>query len=151
MASSFRALNSSTGISLHPLVLLTAVLPKGHLTCSSECQDLCGWPYHHSNLVHLDLLHSSSMYSFHLFLMSSVSTRSLAFLSFIVLFFGQNIPLISPIFLKRSLVFLFYCFLLVLYTVQRRASCLSVLFFGNLQLAGYTFPFLPCFLLLLLL
>ena len=69
------------------------------------------------------------MYYFHLFLISSVYTRSLPFLSFIVYFFGQNIPLISPIFLKRSLVFLFCCFLLVLYTVWRRASCLSVLFF----------------------
>ena len=32
MASSFRDLNSSTGIWLHPLTLLTAVLLKAHLT-----------------------------------------------------------------------------------------------------------------------
>ena len=32
MASSFRDLNSSAGISLHPLALLTAVLLKAHLT-----------------------------------------------------------------------------------------------------------------------
>ena len=36
---------------------------------------------------------------------SSVSTRSPPFMSFIVPIFGQNVPLISPIFLKRSLVF----------------------------------------------
>ena len=35
-----------------------------------------------------------------------MSVRSLPFLSFIVPFFGQNVPLISPIFLTRSLVFL---------------------------------------------
>ena len=41
------------------------------------------------------------MYSFHLFLISS----ALPFLSFIVPIFGQNVPLIFPVFLKRSLVF----------------------------------------------
>ena len=35
MASSFRDLNSSAGISLHPLALLTAVLLKAHLTSQS--------------------------------------------------------------------------------------------------------------------
>ena len=45
------------------------------------------------------------MYSFHLFLISSASIRSLQFLSFIVSIFGQNVPLISPIFLKRPQVF----------------------------------------------
>ena len=44
----------------------------------------------------------------------SAPTRSLPFLSFIVPIFGQNSPLISPIFLKRSLVFpllLFFSFI----------------------------------------
>ena len=45
------------------------------------------------------------MYSFHLFLISSVSSRSLPFLSFIVPMCGQNAPLMFPIFLKRSLGF----------------------------------------------
>ena len=43
-------------------------------------------------------------YSFHLFLISSASTRSLPFLSFIVPIFGRNVPLVFPIFLKKSLV-----------------------------------------------
>ena len=51
------------------------------------------------------ILYSSSMYSFHLFLISSASSRSLQFLSFIVPIFGWNVPLMFPIFLKRSLVF----------------------------------------------
>ena len=37
---------------------------------------------------------------------SSVSTRCLPFLFFIVPVFGQNVPLIFPVFLKRYLVFL---------------------------------------------
>ena len=42
MTSSFRVLNSSTGIPLHPLALLTAVIPKAHLTLHSRLSD-SGW------------------------------------------------------------------------------------------------------------
>ena len=45
------------------------------------------------------------MYSCHLFLISSASVRSLLFLSFTVPFLTWNVPLISTVFLKRSLVF----------------------------------------------
>ena len=48
------------------------------------------------------------MYSFHLFLIFSASTRSLLFLSFIVPICGWNIPLISST--RRSLFFLFLLF-----------------------------------------
>ena len=51
------------------------------------------------------MLCSSSIYSFHLFLFSSESTRSLPFLFFIVSIFGPNIPLIFPISPKTSPVF----------------------------------------------
>ena len=50
-------------------------------------------------------LYSSSVYSCHLFLISSASVRSLLFLSFTSPFSAWNFPLISLIFLKRSLVF----------------------------------------------
>ena len=50
-------------------------------------------------------LYSSSMYSCHLFLISSASVRSIPFLSFIEPFYAWNVPLVSLIFLKRSLVF----------------------------------------------
>ena len=50
-------------------------------------------------------LYSSSVYSCHLFLISSASVRSLPFLSFIEPIFAWNIPLVSIIFLKRCLVF----------------------------------------------
>ena len=45
------------------------------------------------------------MYSCHLFLISSASVRSIQSLSFIVPIFAWNVPLVSLIFLKRSLVF----------------------------------------------
>ena len=48
---------------------------------------------------------SSSVYSCHLFLISSASVRSIPFLSFIEPIFAWNVPLVSLIFLKRSLVF----------------------------------------------
>ena len=50
-------------------------------------------------------LHSSSMCSCHLFLISSASVGSRPFLSFIEPMFAWNVPLVSLIFLKRSLVF----------------------------------------------
>ena len=50
-------------------------------------------------------LYSSSVYSCHLFLISFASVRSIPFLSFIEPIFAWNVPLVSQIFLKRSLVF----------------------------------------------
>ena len=50
-------------------------------------------------------LYSSAVYSCHLFLISSASVRSIPFLSLIEPIFAWNVPLISLIFLKRSLVF----------------------------------------------
>ena len=44
-------------------------------------------------------LYSSSVYFCHLFLISSASVRSIPFLSFIVLIFAWNVPLVSLIFL----------------------------------------------------
>ena len=55
--------------------------------------------------------YSSSVYSCHLFLISSASVRSIPFLSFIEPIFAWNVPLVALIFLKISLVFpilLFY-------------------------------------------
>ena len=50
-------------------------------------------------------LYSSSVYSCHLFLISSAYVRSISFLSFIELIFVWNVPLVSLIFLTRSLGF----------------------------------------------
>ena len=53
----------------------------------------------------ISFFYGSSVYSCHLFLISSASVRSRPFLSFIEPIFAWNIPLVSLIFLKRSLVF----------------------------------------------
>ena len=50
-------------------------------------------------------MYSSSVYSYHLFLVYYTSVRSIPFLSFIIPIFAWNAPLVSLIFLKRSLVF----------------------------------------------
>ena len=81
------------------------MLPKAHLTSHSRMSGsrwvitpLClsgSWR---------SFLYSSSVYSCHL-LIASASVKSIPFLSFIVLIFAWNVPLVSWIFLKRSLVF----------------------------------------------
>ena len=90
IASSFRIWNSSTEIPSSPLAFFIVVL-KAHLTSHSSMSG-SGWM---STLSWLSgssqsffFFYSSSMYSFHLFLSSSISIRSLPFLSFIVPIFG---------------------------------------------------------------
>ena len=95
------------------------------------------------------LLYSSSVYSCNLLLISSASVRSLPLLSFIEPIFAWNVLLVSLIFLKRSRVFPILLFPSVsLHWSLRKASYLSLLFFGTLHSNGYIFPFLLCFSLL---
>ena len=76
-------------------------------------------------------LYSSSVYCCHLLLISSASVSSIPFLSFILSIFAWNIPLVSLIFLKRSLVFPILLFSSVsLHCSLRKAFFyLSMLFF----------------------
>ena len=105
-ASSFRIWNSSTGIPSPPLALFVAMLPKALLTPHSEMSGYrwvitplwLSWSWR-------SFSYSSSVYSCHLFLISSGSVRSIPFLFFIVPIFAWNVFLVSLIFLKRSLVF----------------------------------------------
>ena len=104
-ASSFRIWNSSTGILSPPVALFVAMLPKGHLTLYFRMSGP-RWvitPPWLSGSWRSFL--SSSVYSCHLFLISSASVRSILFLSFVVPIFAWNVPLVSLVFLKRSLVF----------------------------------------------
>ena len=72
----------------------------------------------------------SSVYSCYLFLMSSASV--IPFLSPIVAIFAWNVPLVSLIFMKRSLVFPIPLFFSISCTDHwRRLSYLSLLFFGT--------------------
>ena len=110
-ASSLRIWNSSTEIPSPPLTLFVVMLPKAHLTSHSWISG--------SRLVitsswlsgsWTSFLYSSSVYSCHLFLTLSASVRSIPFLSFIEPIFAWNVPLVSLIILKRSLVFLILLF-----------------------------------------
>jgi len=95
--------DSSTGIPSSPVDLLMAMLPKAHLTLHSR-MSVSRWVITSSWLSGSlwSFLYSSSVYFCYLFLISSASVRSIPFLSFIVLIFAWNVPLV---FLKRSLVF----------------------------------------------
>ena len=109
--SSFRIWNSSTGIPSPPLALFILMLSKAYLTSHSRMSG-SRWVITPSWLSgSWSFLYSSSVYSCHLFLISFASVRSIPFLSFIVPIFAWNVPLVSLIFLKRSLVFPFCCFL----------------------------------------
>ena len=92
-ASAFRILNSWAGIPSPPLALFIVMLPKTHLTSHSKA---CVWSLGVScsrwvtTLLWLSrplwfffvfFWYSSSVYSWHLFLISSVSVRSIPFLS----------------------------------------------------------------------
>ena len=106
IASSFRIWNGSTGIPSPPRALFIVILPQAQLTL--HCR-ISGprWVIIPSWLSGSwrSFLYSSSVYSCHLFLITSASVRSIQFLSFIEPIFAWNIPLVSLIFLKRSLVF----------------------------------------------
>ena len=105
-ASSFRIWNNSAGIPSPPLAFFIVMLPKALLTSHSRMSGST-WvatPLWLSGSLR-PFLYSSSVYSFHVFLISSASVRSILFLSFSVPIFVWNIPLLSLIFLKWSLVF----------------------------------------------
>ena len=148
-SSSFRIWNSSAGIPSPPLALFVVMLSKAHLTSHSRMSG-SRWVITPSWLSGSwrSFFYSSSVYCCHLFLILSASVRSIPFLSFIVPIFAWNVPLVSLIFLKRSLVFhsivflYFFFFFCIVHLV--RLSYLSLLFFGTLHSNGYIFSFLLC-------
>ena len=127
-ASSFRIWNSLAGIPSPPLSLFVVMLPKAHLT--SNCRmSACRWVITPSWLAGSwkSFFYSSSVYSYHLFLIYSASVRSIPFLSFIVPIFAWNVPLVSLIFLKRSLVFPILLFSYSYFRWSLRKAFLSLL------------------------
>ena len=142
-ALSFRIWNSSTGIPSHPLALFIVMLPKAHLTSHSRMSG--SWwvitPLWSSGSQRC-FLYSSSVYSCHLFLISSASVRSITFLSFIKPIFAWNVPLVSLIFLKRSLVFPILLFSSISLHWSLRKAFISLLaIFGTLHSNGISFLF----------
>ena len=146
-ASYFRIWNScGTGILSPPLALFRVMLPKAYLTLHSRMSG-SRWvitPLWLSRSWRA-FLYSFSVCSCHLFLISSASVRSIPFLSFIVPIFAWNVPFVSLIFLKRSLVFLILLFSSISFQWSLRKDFLSLQnIFGTLDSNGYRFPFLPC-------
>ena len=124
------------------------MLPKAHLTSHSRMSG-SRWvitPLWLSGSWRCFLY--SSVYSCHLFLVSSASVRSIPFLSFIVPIFawyslGVSHFLEKSSRLPHSVISLFLCT-----DHWGRLSYLSLLFFGFLLSNGNIFPLLHCFLLL---
>ena len=147
-ASSFRIWNSSTGILSPPLTLFIVKFPKAHLTSHSRMSD-SRWVITPSWLSGSwrSFLYSFSVYSCHLFLISSASVRSIPLPSFIVPTFAWNVPLASLIFLKRSLVFPILLFSsIALHWSLRKAflSFLAILWnsaFKRVYLSFFPLPF----------
>ena len=145
-ASSFRIWNSSAGIPSPLLALFILMLPKAHLTShyrmfGSRWVIIPSW----LSGSWRSFLYSSSVCSCYLFLITSASVRSLPFLSFIEPIFASKLPLVSLIFLKRSLVFPLLLFSSI-FCIDHwgRLSYLSLLFFRTLHSNGSIFPFLIC-------
>ena len=146
-ASSFRIWNSSTGIPLPLLTLFLVMLPRALLTLHSEMPG-SRWmitPLWLSGSWR-SFLYSSSVYSCHVFLITSAYVRSIPFLSCIEPIFAWNVSLVSLISLKRSLVFPILLFSSI-FCIDRwgRLSYLSWLLFGTLHWNRYIFPFLLWF------
>ena len=121
------------------------MLPKAHLTSHSRMSGsrwviILSWLY---GLFFWYFLFSSSVYSWHLFLISSAYVRSIPFLSFIKPIFAWNVPLLSLIFLKRSPVFSILLFSFISFHWSLRKVFLALLaFFWILHSNGYIYPFL---------
>ena len=143
IASSFRIWNSSAGIPSPPLTLFVVMHSKAHLTSHSR-MSVSRWvttPLWLSGS--LRPFFYSSVYSCHLFLISSV--MSLPFLSFIMPILAWNVTLIAPVFLKRSLVFLLLLFSFISFHWSLNKVFLSLLdIFWNSSFSWVYLSLLPC-------
>ena len=126
-ASGLRILNTSAGIPWPLLALFILMLPKAHLTSLSRMSG-SRWVTTPSWLAgSLRPFLYSSVYSYHLFSISSFSASSLLFLSFIMPILTWHVPLISPIFLKRSVVFPILLFSSISFHCSFKKAFLSLL------------------------
>ena len=115
------------------LALFIVMLPKVHLTSHSRMAGSM-WVITLSWLSGScrSFLYRSSVYSCHLFLISSASVRSIPFLSFIVPFFAWNVSLVYQFSWRDLYSFPFCCFSLFLCIVHlERLSYLSLALLWN--------------------
>ena len=144
--ASFRIWNSSAGIPSAPPALFIVILSKAHLTLHSKMfgsRRMITPPWLSESLR--SFLYSP-MYYCHLFLISSAFVRSILFLSFIVPIFAWTVPLLSLIFLKRSLVFPILLFSSIsLHCLLRNAflSLLTILWNSTFRWVYLSFSSLP--------
>ena len=105
-ASSFRICNSSTGSPSPPLGLFILMLPKAYLTSHSRMSG-SRWVITHTTVVIWVMKIFFVQFCVFLPPLLSIfcSLRPIQFLSCIMPIFVWNVPLVSLIFLKRSLVF----------------------------------------------
>ena len=110
------------------------MLSKAHLTSHSSMSG-SRWVITQSWLSGSwrSFLYSSSVYSWHLFLISYASVRSIPFLSFIEPIFAWNVPLVSLIFLKWSLVFpiLLFSSISLHWSLKKAFLCLLALLWNS--------------------
>ena len=143
-ASSFRIWKSSTGIPTPPLALFVVMLPKAHWTSHSRVSG-SRWvitPLWLSGLWS-SFLYSSSVHYCHILLITSASVRSIPFLCFIVPIFVWSVPLVSLIFLKRSLVFPFLLFSSSLHWLLRKAFLALLAILWNSAFRCFYLSFSP--------
>ena len=118
------------------------MLPKAHLTSQSRISGVRAvttalWL---SWLLRL-FLYNSSVYSCYLFFISSGSIRSYHFCPLWCPSLHENVPFVSPIFLKRSLVFPILLLFSIFLHCLNKTLYPSLLFSGTLHLVGISFPF----------
>ena len=121
------------------------MLPKAYLTSHSRMSG-SRWVITPSWLSQSlrCFLYSSSVYSCYLSLISSSSVRSIPFLSFIEPIFAWNVPLVSPTFLKRSLVFHILLFSSISVHCSLREAFLSLLaILWNSAFSWFSLSFSP--------
>ena len=145
--SSFSIRNSSAGIPSPPLAVFIVMLPKAYLTLHSRMSD-SRWVIIPSWLSGSwrSFLHSSSVYSCSLFLISSSFVRSIPFMSYIMPIFSWNVPLVSLIFLKRSLIFpiLLFSSISLHWSLRKVFSCLLAILWNSVfEWLYLSFPPLP--------
>ena len=121
------------------------MLPKAHLMSYSSI-----WLYVSDTATSLSwslwlFLYSPSVLSCYLFLFSSASFRSLTFKSLIVPIFAWSVLLVSPLFLKRSILFTILLLSSNSCTIHLwRIFYLSLLFSESLHSIEYIFLLLLC-------
>ena len=110
-ASSFRICNSSTGSPSPPLGLFILMLPKAYLTSHSRMSG-SRWVITHTTVVIWVMKIFFVQFCVFLPPLLSIfcSLRPIQFLSCIMPIFVWNVPLVSLIFLKRSLFLPILCF-----------------------------------------